>query len=68
MRILVIIAIVVILYIIIKSLIGKNTKLSQKTKKNISYCQDCDTYMPHEEMCKTKNIHLNECENYKRNS
>ncbi len=68
MRILVIIAIVVILYMIIKSLIGKNTKLNQKTKKNISYCQDCDTYMPCEELCKTKKIHFEKCENYKRNS
>ena len=33
MRILVIIAVVVILYLIIKSLIGKNTKLNKKTKK-----------------------------------
>ena len=67
MRILVIIAIVVILYIIIKSLIGKNTKLNKKTKKNISYCKDCDTYMAYEETCKSKNIHFNECENYQKN-
>ncbi len=63
LRIIIIIAILVVLYIIIKSLVRKNTELNQKSKKNISYCKDCDTYMPHEEMCKSKNISINECKN-----
>ena len=66
MRILIIIAVIVILYLIIKSLVGKNTKLNRKLKKNISYCKDCDTYMPQEEMCKSKNIDTAECKNYRR--
>lgn len=64
LRIFIIIAILVLLYIIIKSLIKKDTKLNQKSKKNISYCEDCDTYMPEEEMCKTKNINKKECKNF----
>ena len=63
LRIIIIIAILVVLYIIIKSLVRKNTELNQKSKKNISYCKDCDTYMPYEEMCKSKNISVNECKN-----
>ncbi len=43
----------------------KNTKLSQKSKKNIAYCEDCDTYMPEEEICKTKNIDKNKCKNFR---
>ncbi|MEC8996151.1 MAG: hypothetical protein VYA22_00730 [Pseudomonadota bacterium] len=43
----------------------KNTKLSQKSKKNISYCEDCDTYMPEEEICKTKNIDKHKCKNFR---
>ncbi len=65
LRIFIIIVILVLLYLIIKSLMKKNTKLSQKSKKNISYCKDCDTYMPEEEICKTKNIDKNKCKNFR---
>ncbi len=65
-RIFLILSALLILYLIIKSLINKNSKSYKKLKKNISYCKYCDIYMPTEEKCSEKNEDYNKCKNFKK--
>mgnify|MGYP001365257656 FL=1 len=65
MRIIIILLVMVFVYILVKSIMAKNTRKSKNNMKDIKYCKYCDSYVTIDELCTLKNMNYKKCKNYK---
>ncbi len=65
MRIIIILLVMILVYIIAKSLFSKSAKKSDRNKMDIKYCKYCKAYVTSNELCSTTNTEYKNCKNYK---
>jgi hypothetical protein len=65
MRTIIIVLVILLVYVIAKSLLTKKAKIIKKTTNKIQYCEHCDMYLTNEEYCLNNNIDYKSCRHYK---
>ena len=65
MRIIIIGLVIVLVYIIAKSLLEKKISIIKKRKRSIQYCKYCNAYVADKDCCDNNNENYRNCKNYK---